>query len=223
MSTKGKLVRLLANAVLKRAIVVDVQKIGGFQRLLLQCDDVQRFSAGTKVQLLLPSDDMRTYTPIPSADGMVLLAWKHIDGPGALWMSNAQMGEELWFIGPQHSLTVNAGPAIIIGDETSIAVAAAFESERPGQIQTIIQTEAASEVRDAARSVGLHQIDIIARGDTVSTVRAVTAKLSISPNALVALTGGSELVVSVREALRSAGVQNIKTKAYWVRGKTGLD
>ncbi len=223
MSTKGKLVRLLANAVLKRAIVVDVQKIGGFQRLLLQCDDVQSFSAGTKVQLLLPSDDMRTYTPIPSADGMVLLAWKHIDGPGAFWMSNAKMGEELWFIGPQHSLAVNAGPVIIIGDETSIAVAAAFEAERPGQIQAVIQADAISDVRDAARSVGLHQMDIIPRGDITSTVYTVGAKLSTSPNALVALTGGSELVVSVRDALRRAGVQNIKTKAYWVPGKTGLD
>ena len=52
---------------------------------------------------------------------------------------------------------------------------------------------------------------------------AVTARLSKSPGAIVALTGGSELVVSVRDALRQAGVRSIKTKTHWIPGKTGLD
>lgn len=44
-----------------------------------------------------------------------------------------------------------------------------------------------------------------------------------SPQATVGLTGGAELVVAVREALRARGIRNIKTKAYWIPGKTGLD
>ena len=47
--------------------------------------------------------------------------------------------------------------------------------------------------------------------------------MATSPNAIVALTGGSELVVAVRDALRDAGVRSIKTKTYWIPGKRGLD
>ena len=41
--------------------------------------------------------------------------------------------------------------------------------------------------------------------------------------AIVALTGGSTLIVAVRDALRRDGVANIKTKTYWIPGRTGLD
>lgn len=208
--------------LLERAAVVSTRAIGGFQRVLLRCD-VQRFSAGAKVQLLLPSDDMRTYSPIPAPDGMVLLGWKHAGGPGAHWMSIARVGDELPFVGPQRSLELGAGPVVLIGDETSVAVAAAFAVERPGNVHAIIQSDADSDAREAAASVGLDHVDVVARGDTPSTVDAVAAKLSSSPKAVVALTGGSELVVGVRAALRRAGVRSIKTKTYWIPGKTGLD
>ncbi|WP_437815675.1 siderophore-interacting protein [Sorangium sp. So ce1078] len=221
-SVKGKIVRLFSGVALKRAAVVSVQAFGGFQRLRLR-SDAQGFSAGAKVQLLLPSDDMRTYTPISSPDGMVLLGWMHAGGPGARWMSNARPGDELPFVGPQRSLSLDAGPVVLVGDETSVAVAAAFAAERPGQVHAVIQSEAASDVRAAAESVGLRQVDVVARGDTAATVDAVKARLSTSPDAVVALTGGSELVVGVRDALRRAGVRNIKTKTYWTPGRAGLD
>lgn len=221
-SVKGRIVRLVSALATKRANVVSVQQIGGFQRLLLRCD-VQKFSAGTKVQVLLPSDDMRTYTPIPTSEGMVLLAWRHAGGPGARWISNARPLDELLLVGPQRSLELDAGPTVLVGDETSVGVAAAFAAERPGQIHAVIQTDAGPDVRAAAASVGLHQVSVMARGDTASTVEVVVAKLSTFPNAVVALTGGSELVVGVRDALRGAGVRNIKTKTYWIPGRTGLD
>lgn len=220
-SLKGKLVGLFSG-MLKHAELVLVQEVGGFRRLLLR-SDVAGFSAGTKVQLLLPSADMRTYTPIPAPEGMLLLAWTRAGGPGTRWMSSARAGEELRFVGPQRSVELAAGPVVIIGDETSVAVAAAFAAERPGQAHAIIQAESASDVRAAGESVGLQQMDIVGRGDTVAIVDAVTVQLSTFPSASVALTGGSELVVSVRDALRRAGVRNVKTKAYWIPGRTGLD
>jgi len=221
-SVKGRIVRLVSGVLLERAAVVSVQAIGGFQRVLLRCD-IRRFSAGAKVQLLLPSDDVRTYSPIRSPDGMVLLGWKHAGGPGARWMSIARVGDELPFVGPQRSLELDAGPVVLIGDETSVAVAAAFAVERPGHVHAIIQSDAASDVHEAAASVGHHHVDVVARGDTAATVDAVAGKLSTSPDAVVALTGGSELVVGVRDALRRTGVRSIKTKTYWIPGKTGLD
>ncbi len=208
--------------MLKRAAVIAAQEVGGFQRLLVR-SDVPKFAAGTKVQLLLPSDDVRTYSPVATADGMVLLGWKHAGGPGARFMSSVRAGEELLFVGPQRSLELAEGPAVIVGDETSVAVAASFAAERPGQVHAIIQGGASSDIRVAAESVGLHQVDAVPRGDTAATVDAVVAKLVASPKASVALTGGSELIVAVRAALRRANVGALKTKTYWIPGKAGLD
>jgi NADPH-dependent ferric siderophore reductase len=220
-SAKGRIVRLFSG-VLRRAVVASVRDIGGFRRVLLRCD-VPRFSAGAKVQLLLPSDDMRTYTPIRAPDGVTLLGWTHAGGPGARWLAGVQAGEELPFVGPQRSLGLDAGPVVLVGDETSVAVAAAFAVERSTAVHAVIQSDAAAGFREAAASVGLAGVVVVARGDTAASVEAVSAARSTSPSAVVGLTGGSELVVAVRDALRRAGVRNIKTKAYWIPGKTGLD
>lgn len=221
-SVKGKLVRLVSRFALARGTVVSTQLFGGFQRVVLR-SDATKPQAGTKLQLLLPTDDVRTYSPIASPDGIVLLGWVHAGGPGAHWMANAKPNEVLPYAGPQRSLTLGAGPVVLVGDETSVAVAAAFANERPGQVYAVIQSEAAQDVLAAAGSVGLEPIEVAPRGDTGATVAIVQKRLRVWPNAVVAVTGGSELVVAVRAALRSEGVKNIKTKAYWIPGKTGLD
>jgi NADPH-dependent ferric siderophore reductase len=221
-STKGRILRLFSKLALEQATVVSVQDIGGFKRVLLKCN-TQNLSAGMKVQLLLPSTDTRTYTPIPAPEGMVLLGWKHAHGPGAHWMTNAKVGEELPFAGPQRSLQPGSGPLIVIGDETSVATAAAFALARGNNVRVIIQSNSATDVYEAAASVGLREVNVISSGDTTATVAAVKSNLSTFPNAAIALIGGSELVINVRNALRSAGVNNIKTKTYWIPGRTGLD
>lgn len=221
-SVKGKLVRIVSRVALPRATIISAQLVGGFQRLVLR-SDVPKPAAGTKIQLLLPSDDTRTYTPIASSDGMLLLGWIHAGGPGARWIASARPGDVLPFVGPQRSLELDAGPVVIVGDETSVAVAAAFAVERPGQVHAVIKSDAETDVRDAAASVGLRELDVVARGDTGATVGAAAAHLSTSDGAVVGLTGGSELVVNVRDGLRQAGIRNIKTKTYWIPGRTGLD
>jgi len=223
MSAKGKIVRLFSGVALTRGAVAQTEAFGGFHRLLVRTD-LQRFAAGTKVQLLLPTDDMRTYTPISTAEGMVLLGWKHAaGGPGARWMANARRGDEVLFVGPQRSLELAAGPVVLVGDETSVAVAAAFAAERPGQVHAVIQSDAGSDVLAAAAAVGLDKVDVVARDDAQATAAAVAARLSTIPNAVVALTGCSQLIVDAREALRRSGVRNIKTKTYWIPGRAGLD
>lgn len=221
-STKGRIVRLISKVALERATIVATKDIGGFRLLQLTCKTGFLY-AGMKVQLLLPSTDMRTYTPVPARDGMLLLGWKHVSGPGADWVASAKVGDELPFVGPQRSLQLDSGPVIVIGDETSVAVAASFAVERPGETHAVIQSNVPQEVREAEVAIGLQSVDVVATGDTNATVNAVKDKLAIFPNAIIGLTGGADLVIAVREALRNAGVQNIKTKTYWVPGKTGLD
>ena len=213
-SAKGKLVRLFGGMVLNRATVVLVEEVGeDFRRLVLRGDAAMP-KAGTKLEILLPSDDMRTYTPIPTADGIVLLGWKRAGGPGARWMSQVELGEEVCFSGPSRSLVLPDGPVILVGDETSIAVAAAFEAERPGRVQVVLEVGSVDRVRTAAESVGLRQIALFPTGQTSQVIDAVVAMRAASPQAVVALTGGSDLIRAVRAGLRTLGMRKVKTRAY---------
>lgn len=221
-STKGRLVRLLSKLVLERAVVTEVQRIGGFRRLRLQWDG-EAIRAGSKVQILLPTDDVRTYTPVPAPDGISLLGWTHGEGPGRRWLRHVQENDEVRFLAPQRSLELRSGQVVLVGDETSVAVAAALAVTRPGQVRAVIQSTDQSGVVDAASALGLGRVQVVPRGDVAGTVEAVTAALSIVPSAQVAVTGGSSLVIPVRQALRAAGVREIKTKTYWVPGRSGLD
>ena len=167
-SGKGKVLRLLSGLLLKRAAILDAEGVGGFRRLVVRAE-VPRFSAGAKIQVLLPSDETRTYTPIPSPHGMTLLAWTHAGGPGARWMANVGVGESIQFLGPQRSLELAPGRVVIVGDETSVAVAAAFEAERPGQVHAVIQSDHGQDTRTAAATVGLRSLTVVPRGDTSAT------------------------------------------------------
>ena len=223
MSAKGKLARLFGNAFLQRGRIAQVDDVApGFRRLVIE-SDAPKPTAGMKVQILLPSDDMRTYTPVASRQGIVLLCWKHASGPGTRWLSEVKTGEELQFMGPQRSLSLDPGPVILVGDETSIAPAASFEIERPQQVHGVFLVESPEAAREAAHAAGLSSVHVATRDDNAGAVNAVVARQAEMPGAIVALTGGASLVVAMRSALRARGVRNLKTKTYWIAGKAGLD
>ncbi|RYZ06409.1 MAG: hypothetical protein EOO73_15640 [Myxococcales bacterium] len=220
-SAKGKLVRFFGGVLLRRAFVASAEDVGGFRRLVLRSEGATP-AAGAKLQILLPSDDVRTYTPVAAKEGLVVLGWKHAGGPGARWLSDVRVGEEVRFVGPQRSLELPAGPVVVVGDETSVAVAASFALERPGQVSAVLQATAVDDARAAAERLGLGPLVVLPRGDTTQTAEAA-ASAAQSTRACIALTGGSELVLAVRAALRARGITNLQTKTYWVPGKRGLD
>lgn len=223
-SFKGKLLRF-GSALLKRATVVACADAGdGFRRITLRTD-APRPASCSKLQLLLPTDDVRTYSPIAGpADGeMVLLGWTGAGGPGARWVAEVAVGAEVHLAGPHASLTLPSGPVVIVGDETSVGVAASYAAERADQVYAILQGNSPEALRSAAESVGLRPTHVVKRGDTKGLVEAIAAVHARAPEVTVGLTGGSELVVAVRQALQARGIRNIKTKAYWIPGKTGLD
>lgn len=223
-SAKGKLVRWFGSLVLRHARVVTAEDVGsGFRRLLLQ-GDTGTPGPGDKLQVLLPTDDVRTYSPITQAEGaIVLLGFVHGEGPGAAWLSTVEVGATVSFAAPQRSLSLPPGPVIVVGDETSIAVAASFERARPGAVHAVFEAQRPDAVASAAQSVGLDPAHVAARGELSSLVQAVVTARATLPNATIALTGGSDLVVAVRAALREKGIRDVKAKAYWIPGKTGLD
>jgi hypothetical protein len=71
-------------------------------------------------------------------------------------------------------------------------------------------------------TVGLTSLQVVSPGDTNATA-VIVGKLAAIPGTALALTGCSALVVSVRDALRAVGAENVKTKPYWIPGRVGLD
>ena len=108
-------------------------------------------------------------------------------------------------------------------DETSVAVAASFETGRGDRVQAVLQGASREDLCAAAESVALPAAVTVQRGDTNAVVEAVVAARTVKPSAAVVLTGGSELVLVVRSALRGHGLRDVMTKTYWIPGKTGLD
>jgi NADPH-dependent ferric siderophore reductase len=224
-SAKGKILRLLAGALLRRVRVSAAEDVApGFRRITLQ-GDLPAPAPGSKVQLLLPSDDVRTYSPIATgeAGAFQLLGFTRAGGPGARWCAEVAVGAELSLAGPQRSLDPADGPLIVVGDETGVGVAAAFARARPGRVQAVLQGAAPEALRDAAASVGLKPAHLAERGATAEVVEAVVAARAREPSARVLLTGGSELLLAVRSGLKDRGVKDVGAKTYWVPGREGLD
>ncbi len=221
-SLKGRLSRLLGGLVLRRAEIVTADEVRGFRRLHLR-GDVPRPAAGNKVQILLPTDDMRTYSPIAREGGFELLGWMQAGGPGARWMREAAVGNQVRFVGPQHSFELPPGPVIIGGDETSLAVMASYEVERPGQVRTVVAGADPHAVSDAADHVGLRLDSIVRATDFEAMADSIVAARDGLSDATVGLTGGFQLIVEVRRRLKARGIQAVRTNTYWVPGMTGLD
>lgn len=201
-STKGRLLRLLENIVLREARVLSRRAVGPFVELTV--DSLGDAQAGDKIQILLPDNDVRTYTPIPG-DPPRLLVHLHADTPGPRWARSVKPGDTFRFKGPDRSLRLPEGPLVIVGDATSVAVAQSFMLARPGAVTALIEGPFEFE---AMRT--------FAPGDHAAMAAAVPEKST------VALTGGAPLIVAMRAALRERGI-DAKAKTYWAPGRVGID
>lgn len=229
-SGKGRFFRLLSGLMLDSARVEAVEAPAPRFRLIRLADTStadEALEPGDKLQVLLPGDDVRTYTPIGwSGRRTTLLAWLHGDAPGATWARAVKAGDTLQYLGPQRSLRLSPGRVVLIGDETSVAVAAAFQRARPGQVTAILATDAPDEVAAAARAAGLEGPVLVSPGapdeGPAAVVEAALGALGRG-EATVGLTGGAHLIQAVRAGLRARGVPDPKVKAYWAAGRAGLD
>jgi NADPH-dependent ferric siderophore reductase len=225
MSVKGRLVRLFSRFLEQGEVIASRELSPQFRLLQLQTSAPEtRWQAGDKVQLLLPSDDVRTYTPTSwSSDRKAtLLVYVQGDTPASRWAQALALGQKLHFAGPQRSLTMPDGAITLVGDETSIAVAASYVKAKPGQVRCIFELEARMAVDAVLSELGLDDVLIVRRKPTTPRGMAVVEALS-GITGFVGITGGAELIKSARGVLRAQGVKDITTKAYWVQGRTGLD
>ena len=231
-SGKGRILSFFGGLVLTEATITHNEALGPYRRLSLRGEGLQAktFEPGDKLQLLLPGDDVRTYPPITWARGETsLLVYLHGETtPAPRWAKSAAPGDILRFVGPQRSLSLPPGHVVIVGDETSIAVAAAYSLARPAQAKAVLSVADDDAVRAAAVSVGLPSPTLIRRdADTSAHHQAIAAAARAAgagaAGGSVGLCGGATLIPGVRAALRASGVEGVKVKAYWAPGKVGLD
>jgi hypothetical protein len=108
---------------------------------------------------------------------------------------------------------------VVIGDETSLAVAASLTRAKPGRVvTTLLEAGAVDEVKDVARALELTHATVLPRGDLEGLSKTLTAQLELG--ATPVFTGNALTIQTLKKFRRDAGG---KTKAYWAAGKRGLD
>lgn len=242
-SVKTVLGDLVGRLLFREAVVTGVRDVSPrFRRLTLAGKDLTGIacSPGDKVQLYLPSGDMRTYTPF-AYDGArgeyQLLVYLHApdgDTPGASWGRSVAAGARVRLFGPRGSLPLTSltGPVILFGDETSFAVARTLgERASAGPASLVFEVTDAAESRRVLDDLGVGGCELVARREADGHLPAVSerlrAALAANPGAQLVLTGRAQSIQQVRAALKAQpaapGGAGQKVKAYWSVGKRGLD
>jgi NADPH-dependent ferric siderophore reductase len=180
------------------------------------------FEPGDKVQVFLPSVGMRTYTPVTwAADGSTwFVGYAHGAGPGSQWVRAVKKGDEVALFGPRRSIDASSlpGPLVVVGDETSVAVALSLTRANAGrQVMALLEASSPEETRDVARQLELTNVTVFPRGALEPLGQALTAQLQLGATPI--FTGRAATIQALKKG-RSVGG---KTKAYWAEGKRGLD
>lgn len=182
------------------------------------------WTAGDKIQVLLSSLDVRTYTPVAWQDGTTkLVVYDHGDSPGASWSRRVKVGDPCRFVGPQRSLRRHGNkPAVVFGDETSIGVVAALALEP--NLSAVLEVRSPENVIAAFAALGTQaSIFCVARIAGDAHLAECASTLAEHRSAELMLTGRAQSIQVLQTKLRSAGVRSEANKAYWSVGKTGLD
>lgn len=233
-SVKGLLLDAVGRFALRDAKVVSVREVGPVMRAIEMTGDKLRdvdWVPGDKVQVLLPSKDVRTYTPTRwdgRAGTTELLAYHHGTSPGSAWSRAVKVGDVVRFVGPQRSLRRTASKhTILFGDETSFGVACALAGVAPTTLHGVLEVTSRGEADPVVTACGA-RVDLVERKAADAHLDEVTERLvtllAAHPGAELLMTGRAQSIQGVRSRLRDSGVRpRDKAKPYWSVGKTGLD
>ena len=242
-SGKGFFINALGGLVLRQGRVTLAREVSPrFRWIEVQADALREleWTPGDKVQVLFPSLDMRTYTP---------LAWNRQKGttefllyrnqppdqssaaehPGTHWIRTLKEGDPCRFVGPQRSLAVAAdAPVVLFGDETSFAVALALRSAATTTPACVFEVNSRSEATAVLAELGLPGAVCVERTADDSHLAQVGAELESlltgRAAARLLMTGRAQSIQALQSRRRAEGKSRPhKTKAYWSAGKAGLD
>lgn len=230
-----RLADLASGAMLDNAHVTGCSRLSSeFVRLELSATAFRKATwvPGAKLQFRprRGSMSLRTYTPMSwdAAQGATeLIAYTHGTGPAAHWFEQVTEGQTCEVFGPRRSIDLReaTGPTVFIGDESSVALARAlltitsdvayvFEARDPaGLTDVLAQLRITERVTVVAKSTDRTELLRQARHDAMQ-----------APYSLI-VTGDAATVHAVRRDSRGweRKPHQVKGKAYWAEGRTGLD
>lgn len=188
---------------------------------------------GAKVQFRTHGATFRTFTPF-DWDGRTVSFLVHRHGgtgPAPAWADSLAPGAEVQAFGPRRSLhltDLEAGP-VLVGDETSFALAAAWAVHGTAPAAAnLFEVTATAEARPVLAHLGVEPTHLVERSDDDAhqpeLVRLALDALGRHPDAPVVLTGKAQTIRAVRGAIKEAGLSpTARVKAYWDPNRTGLD
>ena len=234
-----RLADLASGVFLSSAQVTDVQRLTErFVQIDLQAESFRTTSwtPGAKLQIRPRRGTMslRTYTPVrwdTEQGGTRLVAHTHGDGPGRDWFRAVQVGDVCEFIGPRGSIDLRelSGPVLFVGDESSIGLAAALR-EVGRDVRYVFEAADPAELTGALDRLGLAEGAVVLERSEDRAALIHEAAGTPGPFDLV-VTGDAATVHAVRRASRewtagpgtTKGPRRTLGKAYWAKGRTGLD
>jgi ferric-chelate reductase (NADPH) len=231
------------NAVLslftKRARVTALEHVAdAFTRVTFAGDELRGVSwtPGQKVQIAVKGFTQRTFTPLVwnATEGSTeLLVYAHGGGPVARWIGELEVGTSCSLFGPRASLDLDAvgRPALLFGDETSFGLARALSSTARGaaEVPLLFEVSSRSASEQALAAVGIRGAELVVRrvddahlGELEAAVETLVRRSSIQG---AVLSGKATTLRTVHRRLQDLGLARgqIRTKAYWAPGKSGLD
>jgi len=192
-----------------------------------------QWTAGDKIQLAVaPGPVGRTYTPLSwnKQRGVAeVLVYLHGDAPGCEWARRLTAGQDLQIVGPRSSIALNAlePTTILFGDETCFGLALALHNlPGAGDVRYIFEVGDAVQADSVLSSLGLRGALLYERlpdDHHLETIGSEWARLANGARSLV-LAGKASSIQFIQRVNKtsSARIVQVKTKAYWAPGKTGL-
>lgn len=211
-----------------------------FRSIELTGDDLKTatFNVGDKIQIRTDPDALapRTYTPITwdTHQGTTnLLAYTHGTGPGSAWVNSLTTGMTCQFLGPRSSLKLEGldAPIVFVGDETSFALVAAWQTNHPespavAQLFEVTDPDHCSPALDGSGISSPHLFRRDPDGAHLNELTdALVDVLRSHSDAALCLTGRAQSIATIRRSLKTAGLADrpSRVKAYWDPNRTGLD
>ena len=193
------------------------------------------WTPGDKIQVQLGGWTQRTYTPIDwdgEAGRTRILVYLHAGGPGAHWARTLRPGAPAMLFGPRKSIALAAGdaPVVLLGDETSLGLAAALTHHGAAPIvHVVLEATAPAETAPALAMLGIGGAQVYGRqagdGHVSTLTAALSGLLSRDARTDLVLTGKASTIQRVTRELKASGQSAGKrhARAYWADGKVGLD
>lgn len=234
-TVSGPLEGALLKWFFKPAVVLAVEQLSANFRLVTLAAPIfdTHWPLGAKLQIAFGGLSTRTFTPLAADSARVqFVAYLHGDAPASRWVADLVRGDTCQVFGPRRSLNLSdlKYPAIVFGDETAFGLARSIAETAPnGGVSWLFEVSDIGESKAVLDMLGIDHPVLVTRQHDDAHLEALTQSLlevvaEQGPQHFV-LTGKASSIQKLNRALRAHGILSpqLKTKAYWAPGKTGLD